>query len=318
MELSQNYREYLINWCNAMNQSSQQLVGNLGFHTKERFQKWKRRIQQFKTQLEHTSRDERLNDLYKAAHDLYIEWVGLKQSIAHEALERKRKMHETKSNEHLPADNKRTYGMVGIGEHRLPPLPYSYDALEPYIGREIMRLHHLKHHKSYVEGLNKAEREMLKARENSDFKLIKHWAREAAFHGAGHYLHTIFWEIMSPKGGGRPIGKIKQAIDQSFGSFEKFKKHFSEAAKNVEAVGWALLVWSPRSHRLEILQAEKHQNLSQWDVVPLLVLDVWEHAYYLQYKNNRGQYVDNWWNVVNWNAVEDRFRQAEKLRWRPF
>jgi superoxide dismutase, Fe-Mn family len=202
-----------------------------------------------------------------------------------------------------------------IGEHKLPPLPYSYDALEPYIDRRIMKLHHDKHHQSYVDGLNKAEKEMEKARRHNDYKLIKHWEREAAFNGAGHYLHTIFWSVMGPKGTGKPIGALLSDINRWFGSFDKFKRHFSEAAKNVEAVGWAILVWSPRSNRLEILQAEKHQNLSQWDVIPLLVLDVWEHAYYLQYENNRGKYVDNWWNVVNWKTVEKRYNEARKVKW---
>ncbi|MCU9614819.1 superoxide dismutase [Caldibacillus lycopersici] len=216
----------------------------------------------------------------------------------------------------MRADNQNN--MVPIGGHKLPPLPYSYNALEPYISQEIMRLHHDKHHQTYVDGLNKAEREMQKARITNNFQLIKHWEREAAFHGAGHYLHTIFWNIMSPDGGGKPSGNLLMEINRSFGSFDKFKKHFSEAANNVEGVGWAILVWSPRAHRLEILQAEKHQNLSQWDVIPLLVLDVWEHAYYLQYKNERKKYVDNWWKVVNWPEVEKRFDTAQRVTWQPF
>ena len=197
---------------------------------------------------------------------------------------------------------------VPIGGHRLPPLPYPYDALEPYIDERTMRLHHQKHHASYVDGLNKAEKMMQMARDTNDFELLKHWEREAAFNGAGHYLHTIFWNVMSPDGGGKPSGAIARQIDRDFGSFERFKRHFSAAAEKVEGGGWALLVWSPRSHRLEILQAEKHQNLSQWDVVPLLVLDVWEHAYYLKYQNERRKYIDAWWNTVNWNHVDERFQ----------
>lgn len=209
-------------------------------------------------------------------------------------------------------------GFVQIGKHTLPPLPYSYDALEPFIHHEIMLLHHDKHHKSYVDGLNKAEKEMQKARTTKNFELIKHWEREAAFHGAGHYLHTIFWSIMTPKGGGKPSGMLMREINNAFGDFDHFKKHFSEAANNVEGVGWAIVVWSPRSRRLEILQAEKHQNLSQWDVVPILVLDVWEHAYYLQYQNDRKKYIENWWNIVNWREVERRFHEAQQLRWKPY
>ncbi|MFD6442080.1 superoxide dismutase, partial [Peribacillus sp. NPDC060186] len=189
---------------------------------------------------------------------------------------------------------------VPIGKHTLPPLPYAYNALEPTISEEIMRLHHDKHHQTYVDGLNKAESMMKKARETMDYSLLKHWEKEAAFHGSGHYLHTIFWEGMIPRGGGQPKGELLKQIEKDFGSFAAFKNHFSEAAKQVEGVGWAILVWVPRARRLEILQSEFHMNLTQWDTIPVLVLDVWEHAYYLQYKNNRASYVDKWWDVVNW------------------
>ncbi|MDQ0197446.1 superoxide dismutase [Neobacillus ginsengisoli] len=207
---------------------------------------------------------------------------------------------------------------VPPGGHSLPDLPYSYQALEPYISEEIMKLHHDKHHRSYVDGLNRAELNLKKARETNDFSLIKHWSRELAFHGSGHYLHTIFWRNMSPNGGGTPNGLIKGEIDNYFGSYEAFKKQFSEAAKQVEGVGWAVLVWSPRARHLEVLQSERHMLLTQWDTIPLLVLDVWEHAYYLQYKNNRADYVDNWWNIVNWNDVEIRFEKAADIKWPAF
>lgn len=208
--------------------------------------------------------------------------------------------------------------MVPVGKHTLPVLPYKYQALEPYISEEIMRLHHDKHHRSYVNGLNKSEIELQQARQKNDYSLVKHWSRELAFHGSGHYLHTIFWNNMSPQGGGMPKGDLLSAIEQYFGSFDSFKKHFSEAAKQVEGVGWALLVWSPRARHLEVLQSERHMLLTQWDTIPLLVLDVWEHAYYLQYKNNRADYVANWWNIVNWRDVQKRFEQAKELTWKPF
>ena len=207
---------------------------------------------------------------------------------------------------------------ISAGKHFLPPLPYDYSALEPHISGEIMRLHHDKHHQSYVDGLNKAEVMLQNARDNNDYSLVKHWSRELAFHGSGHYLHTIFWNNMSPGGGGKPSGALLKEINKYFGSFERFKNHFTEAAKQVEGVGWAILVWSPRARRLEILQSERHMLLTQWDTIPLLVLDVWEHAYYLQYKNNRGDYVKNWWNVVNWKDVEDRYLKASELKWKPF
>ncbi|PJN89957.1 superoxide dismutase [Bacillus sp. mrc49] len=205
---------------------------------------------------------------------------------------------------------------VPIGQHTLPPLPYPYEALEPTISREIMRLHHDKHHQSYVDGLNKAELMMEKARETKDYALLKHWEKEAAFHGSGHYLHTLFWEEMIPGGGGQPKGDLLKQIEKDFGSFAAFKSHFSEAAKQVEGVGWAILVWAPRARRLEILQSELHMVLTQWDTVPILVLDVWEHAYYLQYKNDRASYVDKWWDVVNWPQTAVRFSEAKKLIWK--
>ena len=222
------------------------------------------------------------------------------------------------TNTFLMDDDETRQLFVPIGQHTLPPLPYGYNALEPYISEEIMRLHHDKHHQSYVDGLNKAEKKMQEARQTDDFSLLKHLEREAAFHGSGHYLHTIFWEIMRPNGGGEPKGALLQQIIKDFGSYKAFKKQFSEAAKQVEGVGWAILVWSPRSRRLEILQSERHMLLTQWDTIPLLVLDVWEHAYYLQYKNKRGDYVDQWWNIVNWPAVAIRFQKAQKLQWSPY
>jgi Fe-Mn family superoxide dismutase len=269
------------------------------------FEEWKQQLIQFQNELTEESNLEEM-EIYERANQLYLQCEGyFEVRDANLAADEKSRV-QTPS------------GTVPIGGHTLPPLPYNYDALEPYINQEIMRLHHDKHHKSYVDGLNKAEKEMQKARTSNNFDLITHWEREAAFHGAGHYLHTIFWTIMSPNGGGKPSGMLMREINQSFGSFEKFKAHFTEAANKVEGVGWAILVWSPRSRRLEILQAEKHQNLSQWDVVPILVLDVWEHAYYLQYKNERKKYVDNWWNIVNWREVERRFHEAQQLKWKPF
>lgn len=207
---------------------------------------------------------------------------------------------------------------IPIGGHQLPPLPYPYHALQPYIDETTMQIHHDKHHQSYVDGLNRAELALAEARKTRNFDMIKYWENELAFNGAGHYLHTLFWEVMIPKGGGKPSGKLLQQIERDFGSFEAFKQQFTKAAEKVEGGGWTILVWSPRSRRLEILQAEKHQNLSQWDIVPLLPLDVWEHAYYLNYQNERAKYVENWWNVVNWPAVANRYKQAQLLKWTPY
>ena len=194
--------------------------------------------------------------------------------------------------------------------YELPPLPYAYDALEPHIDEQTMHLHHDLHHKSYVDGLNKALDQLDAARQSGDFGLVKHWEREAAFHGSGHFLHSIFWQNMGPGKGGEPTGALRSQIEKDFGSYEGFKKQFSAAAGAVEGSGWAMLVWEPNAGQLEVLTAEKHQNLTQWGVRPLLVLDVWEHAYYLKYQNKRPAYVEAWWNVVNWDDVAARFVSA--------
>jgi len=199
--------------------------------------------------------------------------------------------------------------------HTLPPLPYDYNALEPAIDEQTMRLHHDLHHKAYVDGLNKAEEMLAKARETGDFALVKHWEREAAFHGSGHLLHAVFWPNLAPAGkggGGEPAGALAAQIARDFGSFAGFQGQFTAAATQVEASGWAILAWRPADRALVVLTAEKHQNLTQWGVVPLLVLDVWEHAYYLKYQNRRAEYVKNWWSVVNWSDVAARFAAASK------
>lgn len=203
------------------------------------------------------------------------------------------------------------YAMLPPGGHQLPPLPYPYNALEPVIGAATMRFHHDNHHQSYVEGLNKAELKLVEARQKRDFSLIKHWERELAFHGSGHILHSIYWTVMAPPGsGGQPGSLTQNLINSYFGSIPAFQEQFTAAAINVEASGWAMLVWQPAWNRLEILNAEKHQNLTQWGNIPLLVLDLWEHAYYLDYQYRRPEYVKSWWQVVNWLEVENRLSLA--------
>jgi Fe-Mn family superoxide dismutase len=197
--------------------------------------------------------------------------------------------------------------------YTLPDLPYKYNGLEPTISEEIMRLHHDKHHKGYVDGANAALDKLEKGRaaglQGVDVKAI---LRDLAFNASGHAFHAIFWPNMSPSGGGNPGGKLGDQISQDFGSFDSFKLQFSNAAKTVEGSGWGILAYDPLSDQLLTLQAEKHQNLTAQGTIPLLVLDVWEHAYYLQYKNDRGSYVDKWWNVVNWSDVEKRFDKAKR------
>jgi Fe-Mn family superoxide dismutase len=187
----------------------------------------------------------------------------------------------------------------------LPPLPYKYDALEPHIDKQTMELHHDKHHKAYVDGLNKALAGM--AETGAGKGDIKALSRDLAFNGSGHMLHVLFWNVMGPppNAGGQPSGTggLADRINKDFGSFKSFADHFQSAAIGVEGGGWAILAFEPISGRLMILQAEKHQDLTVWGVVPVLPLDVWEHAYYLKYQNRRKDYVAAFMNVINWNAV---------------
>jgi Fe-Mn family superoxide dismutase len=170
-----------------------------------------------------------------------------------------------------------------------------------------MRLHHDKHHLAYVNGLNTAEKKLSEARSNNDYALVKHWERELAFHGAGHFLHCIFWENMSPNGGGSPTGELLTAIETRFGSYDTLLAHFLAAGAAVEGSGWVLLTKNNVTKALDILTAEKHQDLSQWVNTPILTCDVWEHAYYLKYQNNRGAYLQAFTKVINWSDVSKRF-----------
>lgn len=192
----------------------------------------------------------------------------------------------------------------------LPELPYAYNALEPYYDEQTVRIHHDLHHKAYVDGLNNALTKLAEARENADYALIKHWEKELAFHGSGHVLHTLFWENMTPQSSGSPAGELELQIKKDFGSFEDFQKQFSAAAGAVEGSGWAVLGWQPQLGKLLITQVEKHQDLTVWGIVPLLILDVWEHAYYLKYQNRRAEWIKAWWNIVNWEVAEQRFAAA--------
>lgn len=195
----------------------------------------------------------------------------------------------------------------------LPDLPYKYNALEPIISEEIMRLHHDKHHAAYVNGANAALEKLEKGRaaglQGVDVKAI---LRDLAFNASGHVLHSMFWANMGPKKEGKPGGQLADQINSDFGSFDIFKLELSNAAKSVEGSGWGILAYDPLSAQLLTLQAEKHQNLTLQGSIPLLVVDVWEHAYYLQYKNDRGAFVDKWWDVVSWSDVEARFEKAKQ------
>lgn len=189
----------------------------------------------------------------------------------------------------------------------LPALPYAYDALEPAIDKATVEFHHDKHHAAYVAGYNTAEGKLKESAEKGDFGAVKHWTRELAFHGAGAALHALYWENLGPAGGGEADGALAARIAQDFGSFENFKKLFTAATVAVEASGWGVLAWDPHAGRLQVMVAEKHQDLGIWGATPLLVCDVWEHAYYLRYQNLRAKYVEAWWSKVNWQDVSARY-----------
>ncbi|MFM8840840.1 MAG: superoxide dismutase [bacterium] len=202
-----------------------------------------------------------------------------------------------------------------LTKHSLPQLPYGYADLEPFIDSMTMELHHSKHHKAYVDGLNKAESELAKARATGDFTFIQYWSKQCAFHGGGHALHTLFWKCMAPvsQGGGTlQASSIADAINASFGSFDQFKKQFTASAIAVEGSGWAILHYRKDDGMLIILQAENQHKLTSWNTVPILAIDVWEHAYYLKHQNKRADYVNAWWNIVNWKAVNELYDQARK------
>jgi len=194
--------------------------------------------------------------------------------------------------------------------HQLPELPYDHDALKPFLGEETLQLHHGKHHRGYVDGLNDAEARLNEAREAGDFSSLRALCDALAFNYSGHLLHSIYWECMSPDGGGEPSGALLEQIENDFESFASFKTQFLAATNSVQGSGWGVLAWQPLGQKLVILQAEKHQNLAQWGVVPVLVLDVWEHAYYLDYQNQRTDYTEAFFDVVNWTCVQDSFNGA--------
>jgi len=196
--------------------------------------------------------------------------------------------------------------------YTLPDLDYDYGALEPHISGQIMQLHHDKHHQTYVTGANTALEKLEEARAKGDFGAINKLEKDLAFNLGGHINHSVFWKNMSPDGGGRPEGnELAAAIDEYFGSFEGFQKQFNEAAKGLQGSGWGILAWDALGQRLNTFQLFDQQGNLPTSQIPIVQLDMWEHAYYLQYQNVKANYVDAWWNVVNWNDVAERFTKAK-------
>jgi Fe-Mn family superoxide dismutase len=198
--------------------------------------------------------------------------------------------------------------------YTLPDLPYDYAALEPHYSAQILELHHDKHHAAYVKGVNDTLDKLAKARADEDFGSIVGLQKTLAFNLSGHVLHSVFWQNLSPDGGGKPEGDLAAAIDEYFGSFDAFKAQMTQATTTVQGSGWGALAWEPLGQRLYVEQIYDHQGNVAQSGVNLLVFDAWEHAYYLQYFNVRADFVTALWNIVNWPDVAARFEQARQVR----
>ena len=199
-----------------------------------------------------------------------------------------------------------------MSNYTLPDLTYDYGSLEPHISGKIMELHHSKHHAAYVAGINGALAALEEAREKNDFANINKLQKDLAFHLGGHINHSIFWKNLSPESEGRPEGELAAAITEFFGSFEAFQAHFNATALGIQGSGWAFLAWDSLGERLVIEQLYDQQGNVAPATIPVLMLDMWEHAFYLDYLNVKGDYVKAFWNIVSWGDVQTRFEAARK------
>lgn len=197
--------------------------------------------------------------------------------------------------------------------YTLPDLPYGYDALEPHYDEQTLRLHHDKHHAGYVTKLNAALEKIDKAHQSGEYGNMRALAKDVAFNGSGHILHSIFWPNMKPNGGGTPTGELASQIETDFGSFDNFKQQFINTAMTITGSGWGVLGWSRMLNRLFIVGTQDHQDLTLQGLEPLLVVDMWEHAFYLKWQNNKGDWVDTFVNnLVNWDNVAENFSKAKQ------
>jgi len=192
--------------------------------------------------------------------------------------------------------------------HELDPLPYDYDALEPHISEQVLTWHHDTHHQGYVNGLNSAEETLTENRENLEFGSTASALGDVTHNGSGHYLHTLFWNNMSPNGGGEPDGELRDRIEEDFGSYEAWKGEFEAAAG--AAGGWALLVYDPVSKQLRNLKVDKHDRGALWGAHPILALDVWEHSYYHDYGPARGDFIQAFFEVIDWDDVAENYQNT--------
>jgi len=197
-----------------------------------------------------------------------------------------------------------------VSEYSLPDLPYDYAALEPHIAGQIMQLHHDKHHATYVGGANTALEKLAEARETGNLAAVNLHEKNLAFNLGGHVNHSIFWANLSPDGGDKPTGELAAALDENFGSFDAFRAHFEATALGIQGSGWSVLAWDSLGQRPLIFQLFDQQGNVPVGIVPLVMLDMWEHAFYLQYLNVKADYVKAWWNVANWADAARRFDTA--------
>lgn len=194
--------------------------------------------------------------------------------------------------------------------YELPALPYPTDSLNGFLSAEILELHHDRDHRADVDGLNRALSQLADARYREDYSATRVLTRAVAFHGSGHVLHTLYWHSMSPTGGVSPRGELKDALEASFGSVDRFRAQFTAAAGSVEADGWGILAYEPLGAKLVVLASESHENHAFQGTVPLLVCDVWEHAYQLRYRERRSDYLRAFHDVIHWDFAAERFARA--------
>ncbi len=197
-----------------------------------------------------------------------------------------------------------------MADYTLPDLPYDYGALEPHYSGQMLQLHHDKHHAAYVAGANTTLEKLAEARSKEDYGAIVGLEKTLAFNVSGCVLHSLFWKNLSPEGGDKPAGELGTAIDEHFGSFDAFRAQLTQATTTIQGSGWGALAWEPLGQRLLIEQVYDHQGNVGNGSIPLLVFDAWEHAFYLQYKNVKADYVAALWNIVNWADVAARFAGA--------
>ncbi|MFL5319176.1 MAG: superoxide dismutase [Myxococcaceae bacterium] len=199
-----------------------------------------------------------------------------------------------------------------MSRYTLPELSYDFGALEPHLSGKIVELHHGKHHKAYVDGANKALDGLSEAREKKDFAKVGALERALAFNVSGHLLHCLYWQNLAPKAGGEPSGALADAIKRDFGSFDAFKSQLTEASMTTMGSGWGVLSWEPVLKKLQVVVLHDHESIAVVGMQPLMVLDAWEHAFYLQYGPGKADYFKAVWNLWNWSDIQARFEKAQQ------